>query len=296
MRRRRRPASADRRIGARTKLLAVRLTLVGLLAVSMATACTGEPGVADTPLDSTTAAALTSTTSRDPSSDSEPLRLIAIGDSFVAWSDWPAMYARLASSHFGVPVEYDASLAGTGVPSRLEWIQASDTARETIGAADLIVVQPQPGWVAAPMFDSYLNEDCGGTTNTDCFTATAKTYRQYMDDYLDLITDLIGPETVIRVVLTGSWALEGFYPGLRTSDPDQFRGLTDGLRLLMEQAAGAAEQRGIAVLDVNSAFNGTDYQHATPDGYLVGDDIHLAELGSEQVAELLDSLGYEATG
>ena len=108
------------------------------------------------------------------------------------------------------------------------------------------------------MFASYLSGDCGGAFNTDCFATTANSFRGYMNAYLDRISELVAPETVLRVVLTGSWALDGFYPGLRQTSPEDFAAIAEGLRLLMTEAARAAAERGISVVDVNAAFNGND--------------------------------------
>ena len=64
---------------------------------------------------------------------------------------------------------------------------------------------------------------------------------------------------------------------------------------MMKETEKAASSRGILTIDVSAAFNGPTYKDLAPDDYLVADRIHLAERGSEVVAELLHELGYEPT-
>lgn len=221
--------------------------------------------------------------------------LVVVGDSFVGWSAWPEMYAALASDALGVPVALDRSLAGPGTPRRLDQISRSESAQAAITSAEILVVQPQPGWAAGPAFDAYLRGDCGGEANTDCLTALPDEFHAYANDYFDLLLDLVAPGTLIRVANTATWAPEGFYPDLREDDPNTLFRFIDAVAGMMQGSREAAAARGIPTIDVSAAFNGSDYHQQAPDDYLVADRVHLAEQGSQIVAELLHQHGYEAT-
>lgn len=223
------------------------------------------------------------------------LDLVVVGDSFVGWSDWPEMYASFAAEALGVSVVVDESLAGPGTPRRLDQLLRSDSARDVIASAEILVVQPQPGWAAGPAFNDYFAGECGGDDNTDCLESLAVAFGSYAAEYFDLLLDLAPPGTIIRVVSTASWAPEGYYPNLREDDPESLARLTAAVVSMMQESERAAAERGIPTIDVGAAFNGPDYQQPAPEGYLVPDRLHLDHRGSEIVAELLHELGYEAT-
>jgi hypothetical protein len=192
-------------------------------------------------------------------------------------------------------VVVDESLAGPGTPRRLDQIRSSERAQQVIASADILVVQPQPGWVAAPAFNSYLDGERGGTNNTDCLDSAKDEYSAYADEYFDLLLELVNPGTIIRVATTASWGPDGFYPTLRRDDPEALFAFIETVVAIMEEGERAASARGILTFDVGAAFNGPTYTELAPDDYLVGDRLHLAERGSEVVAELLHELGYEGS-
>ena len=223
------------------------------------------------------------------------LDLVVVGDSFVGWSEWPEMYAALVSDTLGVSVVLDESLAGPGTPRRLDQILGSESAQDVIVSAEILIVQPQPGWAAGPGFNAYFAGECGGEDNTDCLVSLADEYSAYANEYFDLLLDLVAPGTIMRVASTASWGPDGFYPNLREDDPEVLFLFIDTVVAMMKKSEHAAAARGIPTIDVSAAFNGPDYKEPAPDDYLVADRLHLDRKGSEIVAELLDELGYEPT-
>jgi hypothetical protein len=287
-------------------LSVVFVTLASCSTVDGGTSTSEQPSASE-PADSTFASSVTSsppTTSAPTTtaeteattSTTEPtIDLVVVGDSFVGWSEWPEMYAALASDALGISVVLNQSLAGPGTPRRLDQLLESESARDLIASADILVVQPQPGWAAGPAFNSYFNGECGGETNTDCLVALADKFRAYTDEYFDVLLDLVEPGTIVRVTNTATWAPEGFYSTLREEDPDTLFRFIDAVAAMMKESEEAAEERNIPVIDVSAAFNGPDYHTPAPDDFLVADRLHLAEKGSEVVAELLQQLGYQPT-
>lgn len=227
--------------------------------------------------------------------DEASLDLVVVGDSFVGWSDWPEMYADLASDTLGIPVVVDESLAASGPPRRLDQIKDSERSQDVIRSAEILVVQPQPGFAAEPVFRAYFDGECGGEDNSECFAAAAEAYRSYSNEYFDLLLELVNPGTIVRVAVTGTWGPDGFYPELRENDPEALFALIAGIHTIMTETENAAAARGIPTIDVNAAFNGSTYRELAPLDYLVADRLHLADKGSEVVAELLHQLGYDPT-
>jgi len=205
------------------------------------------------------------------------------------------MYAALVSDTLGVTVALDESLAGPGTPRRLDQLVGSDSARDVVASAEILIVQPQPGWAAGPAFNAYFAGECGGEANTDCLVSLAEEYSAYANEYYDVLLDLVAPGTIIRVASTASWGPEGFYPNLREDEPEVLFLFIDAVVAMMEESERAAETRGIPTIDVSAAFNGPDYREPAPDDYLVADRLHLDHRGSEIVVELLHELGYEPT-
>lgn len=224
-----------------------------------------------------------------------PLTVLAIGDSFVKWSTWPELYAAAVEAELGRPTELDTSLAAGGAGPRLPVIRDDENAHDRIRAADIVVVQPEPGFVGAPM-NQYLAGVCGGDSNTDCFAPAADDYRGYVTEYLDLIVSLASDDAEIRVITTGTWGIDGFHPRLRAEDPAKLHDLIDLVDQFMAVVTSEANSRGIAVIDVNTAFTGSDHRQLAPDGYLVADGLHLDDAGSEVVAQLLVETGFGQLG
>ncbi len=288
---------------------AIILALVTLVSCSTREAGTPTTDVPDTsePTDSNLASsvpaapAIASPSTTTPNEDDPnsatgpPIDLVVVGDSFVGWSEWPEMYAALAAESLNASVVVDQSLAGPGTPRRMDQLLESDSARDVIASAEILVVQPQPGWAAGPAFNSYFGGECGGEANTDCLVAIVDDFRAYTNEYFDLLLDLVEPGTIIRVANTATWAPEGFYPTLRKEDPDTLFRFIDTVAAMMLESEQAAKERNILVIDVSAAFNGPDYHAPAPADFLAADRLHLAEKGSEVVAELLHQLGYQPT-
>ncbi len=227
-------------------------------------------------------------------SEAEPMDLVVIGDSFVAWSTWPEIYASMIEAETGAQVDLHLDLAVAGSGPRLDVIKDSETAHQLIRSAEVIVLEPEPG-AAADAWSAFFGDECGGDDGLQCFRDTAMKHRTFVDEYLDLLAELAQPGAIVRVALTYTWPLDGYRPSLREDDPDVFGILIDGVVAMRDEAEASAHERGIPTIDVGAAFNGPDYRELAPARYLVSDRVHLAEEGSQVVANLLHDLGYEAT-
>ena len=211
----------------------------------------------------------------------------------MSWASWPEIYGELAARTLGREVVVDKSLARPGQGPRLPVIKDDMDAHALIRAADIIVIQPEPGFVAG-FATQYLNGECG--ESNECFGQAADEYRAFLEEYVDLVLEQSDPGAAVRLVTTGTWAIDAFYSWAVEDDPQVRADLVGVVVLMMEQLETVAAERGIPVADVNAAFNGEDYLQVAPDGYLVPDGMHLAEAGSQVVAALLDDLGYDDLG
>jgi hypothetical protein len=239
----------------------------------------------------------TTTTTRAPTTTTaiaeQPLVLVALGDSFVSWSSWPQLYGDLAAESLDREVVVDKSLARPGQGPRLPVIKDDPDAHALIRSADIIVVQPEPGFIAR-FATQYLAGECG--ESNQCFREAADEYRVFLEEYVNLVLEHADPESAIRLVTTGTWGIDAFYGSTRENDPEAHADLVGVVVLIMEELKAVAAERGIPVADVNAAFNGDDYLQLAPDEYLVADGMHLADAGSEVVAALLNDLGYNDLG
>jgi hypothetical protein len=251
------------------------------------------PDRAESAVSETTDATPTSEAAAEDATEPAPLRLVVVGDSFAGWSEWPAMYADHISETLAVDVVVDTSVTGTGVP-RLGHLKENDAARQAVGAADVLVVQPQAGFAARPMFDELLTGECG-SRHEDCFAPHVAAYGEYVGEYFDLLLELAKEGTLVRIVSAATWAPDGFYSTQIRDDPDLRPILIGGVVALMGEAQDAATARGFPFVDVNAAFNGPDYLDVAPDEYLRSDGLHLAEPGSRVVADLLHEVGYDSS-
>ena len=194
----------------------------------------------------------------------------------------------------GPPVELHSDLAVAGGGPRLGVIKDSEVALDLIRDAEVIVIQPEPG-AAASAWNSYFAGECGGDECLQCFRDSASAHRDFVDEYLDLLLELVQPGTIIRAVRTYTWGPDGFEPSLREDDPETLNVLIHGLVAMSNEAELSAVEHGIPTVDAGATFNGPDYRDLAPEDYLQSDRVHLADEGSRVVADLLDALGYEPT-
>ncbi len=260
----------------------------------VAAACgTGDVG-ADTPepTESTVAATtMASTTGVD--TIEEPWDLFVLGDSFTAKSGWPEQLAELASKEVGVDLAVSGKACFGGCTSLRE-IQASEILRSQIEEAEIVVLQPQPGRVVLPMWDSYFSDECGGTDGRECMRRALTEFREYVEDLFDEVIALSEPGTIIRATQTGTWGVDAFHPDLRDTDPETFEELLGFLVAFGKHIAEAAAERCIPVLDVNALLTGSDYHERINPEYS-NDGKHPSQEGSRVIAESLHDLGYLST-
>ncbi len=238
----------------------------------------------------TTTATTTSTTTTLPP---EPLLLLAFGDSFAARRGWPTQYAALAGQALGREVQVGGATCSFACADLLRVIEKPAN-QALLADADIVVVQPRPGWVFSRAFGSYLDGTCGGDDGQECIRTSLENFRLHLHELLDAATATTGDDTVIRTAPAGTWAIDHFYPGLRESDPETFvvfvGAMAEYIRLVEVESAG----RCILMTDASALFNGDDYMQRT-DSALLRDGPHPSDEGSRLIAEHLHSLGYEPT-
>lgn len=226
--------------------------------------------------------------------DEEPTwTLVAMGDSVANLSGWPTQLAGLVGSDAEVEVVVDGFSCFGGC-STLTRIEGSTRLQEAIGTARVIVVQPQPGRVIAPVWRDYFAGACGGTDGLECSRIALDEFEMYVATLFDTVGDLAGPETVVLAITTSTWGVDAFYPGLRDTDPATFEDLLGMLIELGRLTQTAAEARCIGVVDVNALFTGPDY-HQLIDPAYTNDGRHPSEEGSRVIAEALHARLGEAT-
>jgi len=219
--------------------------------------------------------------------------LLAYGDSFARRGGWPSIYGEMAGDTLGGVVEVGGVSCSIGCDSILGVING-EKQRELIKEADIIVLQPFPGRVFAGPFRDFLDGACGGEAGQECLAATLADFDVYLADLLDTVTDLADPAAVIRIVPTGTWALDHFYEGLRTEDPASFEIMLTALIDFVAVIDTAAAARCIGVTDASAIFSGPDYR--TPiDPSHSHDGAHPSKEGSRLIAADLHALGYEPT-
>ena len=272
----------------------------------LAAACGGAADSATAPTATTaTPLATTTTTTTQPATtlptttaaptttvEPEPKLLLAYGDSFASLYGWPSMYGEMAGDTLGGVVEV-GGLSCSICKSILSVIKGAKQ-RELIGEATIIVLQPYPGRVFAAPFSSFLNETCGGEDGQECISDALAEFDIYVADLLDNVTDLANPDAVIRVVPTGTWALDHFYPNLRTQDPASFDIMLTALIEFADRIDAAAAARCIGVTDASALLSGPNYRDPIDPSH-THDGAHPSKEASRLIAADLHALGYTPT-
>lgn len=233
--------------------------------------------------------------------------VLSIGDAFADSRGWPGVVAESMAADLGIEVTA-ASLTCLGdcgnTAGPLDRIRASGLIQDDIRKADVILVQPQPGWVVTPTLRTYFAGECGGDDNRDCLRGAIADYRTYTGELLDELYALSGRGTVIRVIPTDAYVIRHWNPSgafggdidpafeLNDADPAAFTVVIDWFKGLMEAGMDAAAARCIPVWDANAYFSGADYRHAPSPSYF--DGFALNAVGERIVADRVLGLGYRA--
>ncbi len=264
------------------------LFVVGLVAAACGS--TERPAAPTTTAPNTTAATSTTATT----AVAERWTVVALGDSFANLYGWPTQLAGMVSEELGVEVDVDGDVCFGGCSS-LDRIRASAGLRDKLAAADVVVLQPQPGRVVAPLWRSYFDGDCGGADGFACFRDAESAFRTYVGELLDEVLALAQPGATVRAVrATGTWAIESFNPGLRDTDPQAFDRFLENMLILSDHIADAAAERCIAVVDVNAIMSGPSYRDPV-NPVFSNDGRHPSPEGSRVIAASIYALGFDST-
>jgi len=240
-----------------------------------------------------------------PSISDDHWEVLAIGDQWIDSAGWPSRLAALMSGDLGIMVTASSQTCmgdcgGTKGP--LNAILGSATVQDEIRAADVILVQPQPGWVVLPALRAYFLDRCGGDDNRDCLRQAVADYRVYTGQLLDELSSLSGPETLLRVVPSDAQVIRHWRPGsltggaidetydLQAEDPESFAVVISWFHDLMGAAMQAAADRCVPVWDSNAYFSDSNYDSPPPSQYF--DGFALTPDGELVVANHVHGLGY----
>lgn len=294
-------------------------SLPALVALSLLAAACGSssPAAIDAPIARTTSAPVATTTTATPVTtttravsvatttapvattseaepDTESWELVVFGDSFASATGWPTQFADLIATEFGVEVLVDGDVCFGGCTA-LTRIRASERLQGLVAAAEVIVVQPQPGRVVAPLWRTYLDGDCGGSDGRECFRRAEDDFRIYVEELFDEVIELGHEAATIRATrATGTWAIDSFHRGLRDADPETFDLFLENMLALSNHVAEAAAERCILAVDVNAIMSGPDYRQPVDPDYS-RDGLHPSTEASRVIAESLGRLGYRPT-
>lgn len=232
--------------------------------------------------------------------------ILTLGDAFADQEGWPALVAVQASAYLEVDVSASSRTCMgdcnfTGGP--LDRIRGSPVVQEEIRNAEMIVVQPQPGWVVTPALRAYFSGACGGQDNAACLRQAVVDYHAYTGELLDELYILSGDDTIIRVVPSDAQIIRHWNPSaegglgaiddsyeLQADDPESFAVVIEWFRDLMVAAMQAAADRCVPVWDSNAYFSGSDYDSPPASQYF--DGFELTTLGRQIVADAVLALGY----
>lgn len=263
----------------------------GLLVFVVAIAACGDTGTTTTEASVATTTPPASTTTRPATTTTTPpgatpVSLVALGDSFVAWSDWPEFLANDLEMLWATQVVLDDSFAAPGPAAAHEpdLLTTDETAREAFAAADILVLEPRP-LVAPAAMNAFVRDACGEEGSRGCLDAALEEMQGYTQAYLDLVADLVDDDARVVVVLIGSWPVDALYPDLRNDDPESHESLSTFVYDLMRIVEGVAAGHDMLVVDIGAVFNGPDYLDPMDPAYLVADRLHLSEDGSRIVAD-----------
>jgi len=226
--------------------------------------------------------------------------VVTFGDSFADPSGWPRVLAEMVAADRGgtATVGGFSCRGGCGGLEVGRFTSQPEVAAD-LAHADLIVIQPQPGFNVLPFWRSYTAGECGVSDSRDCIRQSGVSYRTYVNELLDAVLQLAPPETAVRVVLANAhgarmWNGSGmdFTFDLQAVDPDLFDVFVDQYRQIMGQAAEAAAVRCIPVWDANAFFLGPDYRGHYPPRY-TSDGAHPSAEANRLIAEHLLALGND---
>ena len=226
--------------------------------------------------------------------------VVAFGDSFADPGGWPAVLADMLAKESGGSARVGgfSCPGGCGGSEVQRLTTLAGTVRD-LASADLIVVQPQPGFNVLPVWRSYAGGACGRSDGRDCIRRSIQTYRAYVNELLDTIMQLSPADAAIRVILANAhgvrmWNGTGmdYTYDLEAADPELFDVFVEQYRGIMNQAAEAAAERCIPVFDANSLFVGADYRGKYPHRY-TRDGAHPSAEANRLIAEHLMALGSD---
>lgn len=272
--------------------------LVGLAACGSAPAAAPSSTDAAPPVSSTATSSLAATATAMASA--HEWLVMTFGDSFADPGGWPTVLANMVAADRGgtATVGGFSCRGGCGGLEVQRFTSGTDIA-DDLARADLVVIEPQPGFIVLPFWRSYTAGECGGNDGRECIRQSVVDYGTYVDELLDTVLQLASPNAAIRVVLANAhgvrmWNGAGmdFAYDLEAVDPDLFDAFVGQYHEIMGQAAEAAAERCIPVWDANAFFVGPDYRGHYPPQY-TSDGAHPSAEANRLIAEHILAIGSD---
>jgi lysophospholipase L1-like esterase len=207
---------------------------------------------------------------------------VIIGDSSLL--RFPQSYAEYIEADLGVKVKIIDWTAGY-MPTSLVLSQLRDNKllRLQVSQAEMVTYRGVP-------FNYIMRIVTGSDSDKyDCSPQTVSAYKAEHDAIITEIFSLRkGLPTIIRAYnLYTPWYREWKEWGKY----DEYRRCVGAFNAAIQQAA---EEHGVLMADVHSAFNGpNDDEDPNDKGYLQIDRVHPNDVGARVMADLFRKLGYE---
>jgi hypothetical protein len=212
----------------------------------------------------------------------ETVELVVIGNAFGS-NTIPQLYEAAVAGDLEAKVNSYFWMKPAAFPATyLEYLKTETELRRAVKKADVILISFSPSWGNAAD-NMYFNDLCGGEDNQDCQRkTTAKAKRDWIG-IVNTIAELRdGQPVILRVISWGDWVYPAYYGDTLT--PEDYAALVPYFH---EYQSLQASIPGVgAALAFAEAYNEIPSEFFT-------DGLHLSDVGSAAVVDLVRDLGYE---
>jgi lysophospholipase L1-like esterase len=221
-----------------------------------------------------------------------PLQYVALGDSMAfgvgAQKGYPVRYQEYAQTDTAVEVR----LVNLGVPGwksidLLNAVRTNSQLRSLISGAQ-ILTWDIGGNDLLRAYSFYLQGNCGGADNLECFRTAVAEFKPNWDALLQELLALRDRRTTVMRTLDlyNPYVAEQKARG----DFDELRPFLDAVNAHIRNTA---EANGILAARVHAAFNGASGEEdPVAKGYISSDGLHANDSGHKVIADQLRELGY----
>jgi len=207
--------------------------------------------------------------------------IVIIGDSLVAedWSSLPDIYSEGVAEDLGIEIKINnLGTGGLTCESFLPSLKEYSFKRDPIQNADIVLVSLGGGDLLNAG-EKYFKDKCDDEGGRSCLEESLKEFQACWDEFLGELTTLAPPdEKLIRIIIPGA-----FFQRYEDQEEkyDSYLKFQDDFYTYQIQSS---EAHGITILDL--------YHFEEPEGFRMGDNIHVSQEGKKLIANMLRDLGY----